>query len=154
MYPSSVNGSVYDAFSPHLGFRLCSIWSNTVYLWLLASYARPTNQLLKSATGVGLSVLAIFPKCSSGLSTVHPHHIGESCIKLRKNERSLPHQIKGTEFEDLTFYKEERIILAICAHEHFAYMNLEDDEYEGFAKLNILHEVIGFSQTYQRTCLL
>ncbi|MBW9155152.1 hypothetical protein [Clostridium tagluense] len=50
-----------------------------------------------------------------------------------------PHQIEGTEFEDLTFYKEERIILAICAHEGFAYMNLEDDEYEEFSKLNILH---------------
>jgi hypothetical protein len=52
-----------------------------------------------------------------------------------------PHQIEGTEFEDLTFYKEERTILAICAHEHFAYMNLEDDEYDEFEKLNILHEV-------------
>ncbi len=70
--------------------------------------------------------------------------IGDIFKKLMSNMSKLfvfPYQIGDTEFEDLTFYKEERIILAICAHEHFAYMNLEDDEYEEFAKLNILHQV-------------
>ncbi|MBZ9634042.1 hypothetical protein [Clostridium sp. FP1] len=70
--------------------------------------------------------------------------IGDTFRKIMSNMSKLfvyPHQIEATEFEDLTFYKEERIILAICAHEHFAYMNLEDEEYEELAKLNILHEV-------------
>ncbi|MBU3190213.1 hypothetical protein K9O30_13990 [Clostridium bowmanii] len=70
--------------------------------------------------------------------------IGDIFKKLMSNMSKLfvyPYQIEGTEFEDLIFYKEERIILAICAHEHFAYMDLEDDEYEEFAKLNILHEL-------------
>ena len=70
--------------------------------------------------------------------------LGDIFRNLMSNISKLfvyPHQIEGTKFEDLTFYKEERTILAICAHEHFAYMNLEDDEYDEFEKLNILHEV-------------
>ncbi|MCB2358747.1 hypothetical protein [Clostridium estertheticum] len=67
--------------------------------------------------------------------------LGDIFRKLMSNMSKLfvyPHQIEGTEFDDLTFYKEERTILAICAHEHFAYMNLENDEYEELKRLNIL----------------
>lgn len=70
--------------------------------------------------------------------------IGDIFRKLISNMSKLfayPHEIEGTEFEDLTFYKDERIILAICAHEDSAYMDLEDDEYEEFVKLNILDEI-------------
>lgn len=52
------------------------------------------------------------------------------------------HYIEDTEFEDLTFYNKDRIILATCSHEGFAYMNLEDEEYEELLELSILDDMI------------
>ncbi|SDH43350.1 hypothetical protein [Desulfosporosinus hippei] len=70
--------------------------------------------------------------------------VGETYRKLLLNMNKLfeyPYQIEGGEFEDLTFYKEERLLLAICSHERYAYMNLEDDEYQEFLKLDILSDL-------------
>lgn len=70
--------------------------------------------------------------------------IGETYGKLLSSMNKLyeyPYQIEGYEFEDLTFYQGEWPVLAICSHEQFAYLDLEDDEYLEFAKLDILHNV-------------
>lgn len=72
--------------------------------------------------------------------------IFRNLISNISNLFAYPHKIEDTEFEDLTFYKKERTILAICAHEHFAYMNLEDKEYDKFEKLNILGKIIYISR--------
>jgi hypothetical protein len=98
----------------------------------------------KTADFLHTKFTRVTPESSGPLFEMCYFIIGDTFRKLMSNMSKLfayPHQIEGTEFEDLTFYKEERIILAICAHENFAYMNLEADEYEKLVKLNILHEV-------------
>jgi hypothetical protein len=52
-----------------------------------------------------------------------------------------PYRIMNNDFEDLTFYKEKDEVLVICSHEHFAYMVLNDEEYDKFLKLNIPHDL-------------
>lgn len=52
-----------------------------------------------------------------------------------------PFFIENIPFEDLTFYKNERVLLATCSHENFAYMHLEDEEYRELLKLNIFDDI-------------
>lgn len=70
--------------------------------------------------------------------------IGDTYNNLLSNMKKLfeyPYKIEGSEFEDLTFYKGERSVLAICSHEHFALMDLEENEYKEFEKLRIPFEL-------------
>jgi len=70
--------------------------------------------------------------------------ISETYSKLLTSMNKLfeyPYPIDSYEFEDLAFYQGEWPVLAICSHEQFAYLELEDDEYQEFAKLDILHSV-------------
>lgn len=67
--------------------------------------------------------------------------IGNTLLETINKLNSLydfPYKINNYEFEDLCFYKGNRIVLAICSHENFAYMNLDDKENLEFMKLNIL----------------
>jgi len=52
-----------------------------------------------------------------------------------------PFFIENIPFEDLTFYKNERVLLGTCSHENFAYMHLEDEEYRELLKLNIFDDI-------------
>jgi hypothetical protein len=54
----------------------------------------------------------------------------------------FPYYIHGQEFENMTIYNDERILLAICSHEQFDFMNVTDEEYEELMTLNIL-EILG-----------
>lgn len=71
--------------------------------------------------------------------------IGDTFKEIVTNLNNLyeyPYSIETFEFEDLCFYKEEREILAICSHEGFAYMVLEDGEYKEFSELHVLHKKV------------
>lgn len=73
------------------------------------------------------------------------YELGDTVRKLISSMPNLfqySHYIENTRFEDLTFYNGERVVLAICPHENFANMNLEDEEYEEFSKLCILQDII------------
>lgn len=54
---------------------------------------------------------------------------------------AYPTYINDVAFEDITFYGDNRIVLAICAHEQYAYLMLKEEEYRNFCDLNILHKV-------------
>jgi len=70
--------------------------------------------------------------------------LGETYKKIISNIQKLfemPYYIKNNKFEDLALYNGERKVLAICSHEGFALMDLDDDEYEEFSKLDISHDI-------------
>lgn len=70
--------------------------------------------------------------------------LGEIFRKLVSNMNNLfeyPNYIENIEFEDLVFYNGERVALAICSHENFAYMDLEDERYEELLELSILEDM-------------
>jgi hypothetical protein len=67
--------------------------------------------------------------------------ISDSIITNMKGIYDYPYYINGYEFADLTFYKENNIVLAVCSHEGFSYLYLSQDEYEGFKKLNLVYSV-------------
>jgi hypothetical protein len=54
---------------------------------------------------------------------------------------AYPIYINEVAFEDITFYGDNRVVLAICAHEQYAYLRLTEGEYRCFCGLNIMHEV-------------
>jgi cellobiose-specific phosphotransferase system component IIB len=65
-----------------------------------------------------------------------------SIISNMKGIYDYPYCINGYEFEDLTFYKENNIVLAVCSHESFSYLDLSQSEYESFKKLNLIYSVV------------
>lgn len=44
------------------------------------------------------------------------------------------------EFEDPTFYKDGRVKIAVCSHEHFCFMELTEEELQKFDQLGIQYE--------------
>ena len=60
---------------------------------------------------------------------------------LLKHLFAYPTYINDVAFEDITFYGDNRVVLAICAHEQYAYLKLKEEEYKSFCTLKILHEV-------------
>jgi len=70
-------------------------------------------------------------------------YIANKLISKMNKLFEYPHQIGSVQFEDLTFYKGETVVLGICPHEPFAYMNLEDDEYQELIEMGVLLDIIG-----------
>lgn len=69
--------------------------------------------------------------------------VSASIINKMKDLYDFPYLIDGTAFEDIAFYKNDKIILAVCSHERFAYLNLAENDYKSFEELGIAHEKYG-----------
>lgn len=52
----------------------------------------------------------------------------------------FPYMIDGVGYEDITFYKNDNIMLAVCSHEGFACLNLDEKDFEAFKGLEITYE--------------
>lgn len=68
--------------------------------------------------------------------------IGTVCHTLLEKMDCLytyPHTLEGVKFDDLTFYRNDNPVFAICAHEYFSYLNIDENEYKEFLELNINH---------------
>jgi protein-arginine kinase activator protein McsA len=99
----------------------------------------------KTSDLLNVSFTRIRPTGYGGVSEICYFKLGDTVRKVISNMHKLfqyPHYIENTKFEDLTFYKGERVVLAICQHEGFANLNFEDDEYEEFSKLSIIQNII------------
>jgi hypothetical protein len=71
--------------------------------------------------------------------------LGETYEKILSGIHELfeyPIIIDNEQFEDLAFYSDDRVVLALCSHERFSLLNLFDEEYKEFSELDILHEEI------------
>lgn len=77
----------------------------------------------------------VFEMCSFKLG-----QISTSIINKMKELYDFPYMIDGICYEDITFYKNDIIILAVCSHERFAYLNLNENDYKSFNGLGITHE--------------
>ncbi len=66
--------------------------------------------------------------------------ISTSIIIKMKELYDFPYIIDGVHFEDMTFYNNDIVILAICSLERFAYMNLNEDDLEIFKKIGIIYD--------------
>jgi hypothetical protein len=66
--------------------------------------------------------------------------ISSSIINKMKELYDFPYLIDGIGYEDITFYKNDIIILAVCSHERFAYLNLNEIDCETFEELGITYE--------------
>lgn len=67
--------------------------------------------------------------------------IGDTFQQLKTRLPSLfkfPYKIIDKCYEDLAFYNGSRVIMAICSHEKFAYLNLTDEEYNNIKELGIM----------------
>lgn len=67
--------------------------------------------------------------------------IGDIFQQLKSMLPSLlkfPYKIIDKCYEDLTFYNDSRVIMAICSHENFAYLNLTDEEYKNIKDLGTI----------------
>ena len=66
--------------------------------------------------------------------------IGDVFHQMKSKLPSLfkfPYKINDKCYEDLAFYNEDRVIMAVCSHEKFAYFNLTDKEYNEIENLGI-----------------
>jgi hypothetical protein len=66
--------------------------------------------------------------------------ISLSITNKMKNLYDFPYMIDGIGYEDITFYKNDVIILAVCSHERFAYLSLNKKDFEAFKELGITYE--------------
>lgn len=67
--------------------------------------------------------------------------IGGTFQRLKSRLPSLfkfPYKMIDRCYEDLTFYNGSRVIMAICSHEKFAYLNLTNEEYKVIKDLGII----------------
>ena len=51
---------------------------------------------------------------------------------------TFPYEINGNCYEDIAFYNDDQVVMAVCSHENFAVLNLNDEIYELISQLNIL----------------
>lgn len=66
--------------------------------------------------------------------------IGSSVTAKMIGLFDFPYRIDGVLFEDLTFYDENNIVLAVCSHERFAYLNMDESDFKAFRELGITYE--------------
>lgn len=66
--------------------------------------------------------------------------ISSSIINKMKELYDFPYMIDGIGYENITFYKNDVIILAVCSHERFAYLNLNEKDFDAFKELGITYE--------------
>lgn len=66
--------------------------------------------------------------------------ISSSIINKMVGLFDFPCSIDGVSFEDITFYDDNIIVLAVCSHERFAYLNLDESDFEAFRELGITYE--------------
>lgn len=77
----------------------------------------------------------VFELCYFGIGK-----ISDSILNNMKELYDYPYIINGVEFEDLTFYNNGNVVCAICSHEEFAYLILEQHGYDLFRLLDIKHQ--------------
>ncbi len=82
-----------------------------------------------------VSMNPIFEMCFFKLG-----QISSSITSKMKELYDFPYMIEGIRFEDITFYDNDNILLAVCSHERFAYLNLNESDYKSFEGLRIAHE--------------
>lgn len=58
-----------------------------------------------------------------------------------------PYEIKGFDFENLTFYDEGNHLLAVCSHENMAYMELSQNQYQELENMGLLKK-LALSEDY------
>ncbi|HCC08037.1 MAG TPA: hypothetical protein DEP72_07785 [Clostridiales bacterium] len=65
----------------------------------------------------------------------------ELLLESMKHLYDYPYIIQDVNFEDIAFYQKDKIILAICSHEEFSLLNLDEAWYKEFVELEIKHKV-------------
>lgn len=71
------------------------------------------------------------------------YNIGVTFDKLRMNVKTLfefPYNINDFPVEDMCLYKDNYKKLAICSHEKYAFMELDEGEYNKFLEFKMEHE--------------
>lgn len=69
--------------------------------------------------------------------------LGQISLSIANKMKKLydyPYMIDGIGYEDITFYKNDVIILAVCSHARFAYLSLNEEDFEAFKELGIIYE--------------
>lgn len=71
------------------------------------------------------------------------YEIDKTWVEVKQQLTNLftfPIWIDGTAFEDLAFYKDKQVKIAVCSHECFCWMELSDEEVEILQKLGIKYD--------------
>lgn len=66
--------------------------------------------------------------------------IGELLKNIEENMTSIfsfPYSINNEEYENLTFYKGDKVVFSICSHENYASVMLDDAQKKEFQKMGI-----------------
>jgi hypothetical protein len=66
--------------------------------------------------------------------------ISSSITNKLKGLYDFPYMIDGIGYEDITFYKDDVIILAVCSHERYAHLSINEKDFEAFKELGITYE--------------
>ncbi len=69
--------------------------------------------------------------------------IGKISAFITNKMKSLydfPYMIDGVGYENITFYKNDNVMLAVCSHGGFACLNLDEKDFETFKRLEINYE--------------
>ncbi len=80
----------------------------------------------------------VFEMCYFRIGQVY-----SSIITNMKGLYDFPYIIDGIEYEDITFYENDNIVLAVCSHERNAYLNLHERDFETFKELEITYEIMS-----------
>ncbi|ABX41716.1 hypothetical protein [Lachnoclostridium phytofermentans] len=66
--------------------------------------------------------------------------ISSSITNKLKKLYDFPYMIDGIGYEDITFYKNDAIILEVCSHERYANLSLDEKDVEVFKELGITYD--------------
>lgn len=80
----------------------------------------------------------VFEMCYFKIGQVY-----SSIVTNMKGLYDFPYIIDGIEYEDITFYENDNIVLAVCSHERNAYLNLHERDFETFKELEITYEIMS-----------
>ncbi|BCK00584.1 hypothetical protein [Anaerocolumna chitinilytica] len=80
----------------------------------------------------------VFEMCYFKIGQVY-----SSIVTNMKGLYDFPYIIDGIEYEDITFYENDNIVLAVCSHERNAYLNLHERDFDAFKDLEITYEIMS-----------